>query len=122
MSILTFVDPRYVAQLIKNIDSNLSSIKNALASVATDKLRVTVVDALPLSPLNLTQVAGTSLTARDWSQDFAKLQNLDVSLSSFTGSPGSTPPSRGIPILGYDGTYLRLIKTTSDGKVVGVLD
>jgi hypothetical protein len=36
---------------------------------------------LPESPLNLSKVAGTSLTGRDWSNDFAKLQNLDVALS-----------------------------------------
>ena len=32
-------------------------------------------------PRNLTQISGTALTARDWSSDFAKLQNLDVTLS-----------------------------------------
>jgi len=133
----------------------LTSLTNALASVDADKFRVTVVDTLPLSPFNITQVSGTSLTARDWSQDFAKLQNIDTALStidndikgrrprviydssgnelssyiknmdtaisSFTSSPGSSPPSKGVTLLGYDGTYMRLVKTTSDGKVVGVL-
>jgi len=173
---------------VKNLDAALSSraseatlsaLKNALASVGTDKLRATVVDALPLSPFNLTQIGGTSLTGRDWSQDFAKLQNLDAALSSrasestlsaiagalasratdklrvsvvdslprspftlydsagnelssyvknldtalssFTGSAGSSPPSKAIPILGFDGTYLRLLKTTADGKLLAVL-
>jgi hypothetical protein len=31
---------------------------------------------------NLIKVAGTPLTARDWSSDFAKLQNLDIALSA----------------------------------------
>jgi hypothetical protein len=62
-------------------ESTLSAIKNALASVGTDKIRASVVDSLPESPFNITKVAGTSLTARDWSSDFAKLQNLDVALS-----------------------------------------
>jgi hypothetical protein len=52
-----------------------------LASVGTDKLRTSVVDTLPESPFNLSKVAGTTLTGRDWSQDIAKLQNLDVALS-----------------------------------------
>jgi hypothetical protein len=30
---------------------------------------------------NIIQVSGTALTARDWSADFAKLQNLDLALS-----------------------------------------
>jgi hypothetical protein len=75
---------------LKNLDTALSSrasestllaIKKALASVGTDKMRITVVDALPESPFNLVKVAGTVLTARDWSSDFAKLQNLDVALT-----------------------------------------
>jgi len=164
---------------VGEVGRNLDLLKNALASVGTDKLRATVVDALPLSPFNLTQIGGTSLTGRDWSQDFAKLQNLDAALSSrasestlsaiagalasratdklrvsvvdslprspftlydsagnelssyvknmdtalssFTGSAGSSPPSKAIPILGFDGTYLRLLKTTSDGKLLAVL-
>jgi len=63
-------------------EATLSAIKNALASVGTDKIRVSPVDPLPLSPINLTQISGTSLTARDWSSDFAKLQNLDIALSA----------------------------------------
>jgi hypothetical protein len=63
-------------------EATLSAIKNALASVGTDKLRVSVVDALPESPINISRVGGTAVTGRDWSQDFAKLQNLDVALSS----------------------------------------
>jgi hypothetical protein len=63
-------------------ESTLAAIKNALASVGTDKIRASVVDALPESPFNLTKVAGTALTARDWSGDLAKLQNLDVTLTT----------------------------------------
>jgi hypothetical protein len=102
-------------------ESTLSTIAGALASKATDKLRVSVVDALPLSPFNLAQISGTTLTGRDWSSDFAKLQNLDVTLSSFTGSPGGSAPSKGVVILGFDGTYLRIVKVTSDGKLLATL-
>jgi len=62
--------------------SRLDDLKGALASVATDKLRTSVVDALPESPFNITKVAGTALTGRDWSNDFAKLQNLNKDLLS----------------------------------------
>ena len=60
----------------------LNRLDNALASIATDKLRVSIVDSLPESPFNITKVAGTPLTGRNWSNDFAKLQNLDISLST----------------------------------------
>ena len=146
-------------------EATLSAIKNALASVGTDKLRASVVDALPESPFNLAKVAGTALTGRDWSSDFAKLQNIDVllssraseatlsgiksqtdkltfdassylqvnvkatvnppnldtALSSFVGTPGTGPPGKGVVLLGYDGTYLRLIRTTTDGKLLAQL-
>jgi hypothetical protein len=65
-----------VADMSRNIDM----LKNALESVGLDKLRV--VAEVTLGELNLTRVSGATLTARDWSQDFAKLQNLDVALSS----------------------------------------
>jgi len=37
------------------------------------------------------------------------------------GTPDSSPPAKGIVILGFDGTYIRRIKTTSDGKLLAVL-
>ena len=67
---------------LEKIKQSMDALDDALASVGTDKLRVSVVDALPESPFNITKVSGTSLTGRDWSGDFAKLQNLDVSLST----------------------------------------
>jgi len=60
----------------------LSDLTGALSSVGADKLRTSVVDVLPESPFNLTKIGGTALTGRDWSADFAKLQNLDVLLST----------------------------------------
>jgi hypothetical protein len=107
-------------------ESTLSAIKNALASVGTDKLRVSPVDPFPLSPINLTQISGTALTGRDWSGDLAKLQNIDVALSSRLGAdvssaPDSSPPSKGVMILGFDGTYVRRVKTTADGRLLTVL-
>jgi hypothetical protein len=42
------------------------------------------------SPFNVTKVAGTALTARDWSGDFAKLQNLDTALSNVKTSIDNT--------------------------------
>jgi hypothetical protein len=37
------------------------------------------------------------------------------------GTPDSSPPPKGIVLLGYDGTYLRRVKVTSDGKLLAVL-
>jgi len=66
---------------IAETNNLLDIVSGALASKATDKLRASIVDPLPESPLNIVKVAGTAQTGRDWSLDFAKLQNLDVSLS-----------------------------------------
>jgi hypothetical protein len=115
---------------LKRLRLASESLTGALASKAADKLRASVVDVLPESPFNLTKIGGTALTGRDWSGDFAKLQNLDVALStrasestlsSFVGTPASSPPSKGVVLLGFDGTYLRRLKTTSDGKLLCVL-
>ncbi|RDD53103.1 MAG: hypothetical protein BA066_06135, partial [Candidatus Korarchaeota archaeon NZ13-K] len=37
---------------------------------------------LKFIPVDISKVSGTSLTGRDWSLDFAKLQNIDVLLST----------------------------------------
>ena len=84
-----------VALSTRASETTLAGIKTQ-----TDKLQFdannflkTVVQNLPTdyfkagqsigeSPFNLTKVAGTALTARDWSGDFAKLQNIDVLLST----------------------------------------
>ena len=79
------------------------------------------IDADGMLLTGINKVSGATLTPRDWSQDFAKLQNIDTALSSFTGSPGGSAPSKGVVMLGFDGTYLRIVKTTSDGKLLAVL-
>jgi hypothetical protein len=104
---------------IAEVSRNVDMLKNALESVGLDRLRV--VAELTLGEVNLARVGGAPLTARDWSQDFAKLQNIDVALSSFVGAPDSPPPGRGVVILGYDGTYLRLVRVTSDGRLLATL-
>jgi hypothetical protein len=64
---------------IAEVGRNLDMLKNALESVGTDRFRV--VGELSVSELNITKVGGVAVTGRDWSQDFAKLQNLDIALS-----------------------------------------
>jgi len=125
------------AEQLKRLRQDLDKLVNALASVATDKLRATIVDALPESPFNITKVGGTSLTARDWSQDFAKLQNIDTqlstrasesTLSSFSGKfPSATSLSDsldnptttilGSALLGFDGTYWRRVRVDTSGRL-----
>ena len=39
-------------------------------------------------------------------------------LTKVIGTPNSSPPEGGIVLLGYDGSYVRRVKTTSDGKLV----
>jgi hypothetical protein len=81
VSISVLIRPLGIENL-KRLRQASEALTQALASKAGDKLRATIVDALPESPFNITKVAGTALTGRDWSLDFAKLQNLDVALST----------------------------------------
>jgi len=73
----------------------LDELEDALASVGTDKLRVSVVDTLPESPFNLTKISGTTLTGRDWSSDFTYLPNLNVDLQSVRRTIQSVMPTSG---------------------------
>jgi len=45
----------------------------------------------------------------------------EATLTSFIGTPDSTPPAKGVVLLGYDGAYLRRVRVTSDGKLLAVL-
>jgi hypothetical protein len=89
---------------IRNLDVGLSTraSESTLSGIKTkiDRLRfdendnlMAVVNNIPTdyfksgqpigeSPFNLVKVSGTPLTARDWSSDFEKLQNIDVQLST----------------------------------------
>jgi hypothetical protein len=65
---------------------------------------------------NLIAIGGTAVTPRDWSQDFAKLQNLDIALSALraaltTSTIGSTTYTASLADVWY---YLTLIKAKTD--------
>ena len=59
---------------LTDLYNKLDLLDNALATVATDKLRVSVVDALPRSPFYLVDSGGTELSSY--------IKNLNTSLSS----------------------------------------
>jgi len=42
-------------------------------------------------------------------------------LRDATGQADGTPPTRGVVLLGYDGTYLRRVRVTPDGKLLATL-
>jgi len=42
-------------------------------------------------------------------------------ISDATGTPDSSPPTKGVVLLGFDGSALRRVRTTSDGKLLAVL-
>jgi len=98
----------------------LDLLTGALSSRATDSLRVSVVTALPESPFNLARVAGTALTGRDWSSDFARLQNLDVALSTRASEAtlsNMTSLVTGLSALDYDIISLDLSTARTDALV-----
>jgi len=109
-----------------------------LAADTSGRLKV-AVEAVALTNVNLTQVAGTALTGRDWSSDFAKLQNIDVALSSRASeatlgalsgkfpSAAALSDSLGNPtttivgsaLLGFDGSYWRRVTAVGGLDAVG---
>jgi hypothetical protein len=109
-----------------------------LAADTSGRLRV-AVDAITLANVNLTQVSGTALTGRDWSQDFAKLQNIDVALSTraseatLSALSGKFPSATaladnlanptttvvGSALLGFDGSNWRRVTAVGDLDAVG---
>jgi hypothetical protein len=110
-----------VALSTRASESTLSAIKNALASVGTDKMRVSVVDSLPAGTNKIGSVDVASIPNPSNLDVALSTRASEATLSSFVGTPDSSPPPKGIVLLGYDGTYLRRVKVTSDGKLLAVL-
>jgi hypothetical protein len=53
--------------------------------------------------------------------DPAFLRDVLSAQRDAVGTPDSSPPSKGIVLLGYDGSLVRRVKVTSDGKLLCVL-
>jgi hypothetical protein len=53
--------------------------------------------------------------------DPAFLRDILQAQYSTIGTPDSSPPSKGIVILGYDGTYVRRLRVDSTGRLLLVL-
>jgi hypothetical protein len=66
----------------------------------------------------LKSVDADSLNVNLKSQDMLMGVDIQGDAIGFTGTPDAAPPASGVVLLGYDGTYVRRVKTTSDGKLV----
>ena len=42
-------------------------------------------------------------------------------LGDAVGTPDSSPPPKGVVLLGFDGSVLRRVRVTSDGRLLAVL-
>jgi len=99
--------------------------------IKTDSAGELQVDVLTIpNPSNLDVALSTRASESTLSAIKSKTDNIDVALStrasestlaSFVGTPDSSPPTKGVVLLGYDGAYLRRVRTTSDGKLLAVL-
>jgi hypothetical protein len=80
----TLADVWYYLTLIKAKTDNLDILLSSIKATGTETPRTlsNLYDAIVgVEPRNLTQISGTTLTGRDWSLDFMKLQNLDITLT-----------------------------------------
>jgi hypothetical protein len=125
--LIEIIDPTYLKEKIANLDvllstraseATLSAIKNALASVGTDKLRASIVDPLPSGTNKIGSVDVASIPNPSNLDVALSTRASESTLSSFVGTPDSSPPSKGISLLGYDGSLMRRVKVTSDGKLL----
>jgi hypothetical protein len=80
-----------------------------------DRLRV--VGDLTVSEMNITRVSGVALTGRDWSADFAKLQNLDIALSALRDAILSKIDVLGMLANDYDLLTIDLSTARTDALV-----
>jgi hypothetical protein len=94
-------------------DSTVSTLKNALASVGTDKFRVSVVDALPRSPFYLTDSSGNELSSY--------IKNLDVALSSIKALLPSSLTTAGNFKTAIQEDAVGLAKDSTLSKIVNAL-
>jgi hypothetical protein len=86
---------------IKNLDTKLSDFKTALFStILKDSTGTELSDSI--KNLNVAKISGVALTARNWSDDFAKLQNFDIALSGLRDAILSKIDELGkLALLGY---------------------
>jgi hypothetical protein len=96
----------------------LNDLAGALSSVGTDKLRASIVDSLPSGTNKIGSVDVASIPNPSNLDVALSTRASESTLSSFVGTPDSSPPSKGILLLGYDGSLVRRVKVTSDGKLL----
>jgi hypothetical protein len=100
------------------LPASLTASGNLKAAVVEDAVGLAKsTDISATQPRNITQIAGTALTGRDWSGDLAKLQNLDVALSEMGNlvlHASTTTP------LAANGSWTSAVdSTTNTGRLVG---
>jgi hypothetical protein len=138
MALAEYLDPTYLKQLTESLRdsaaslSHLSSTLQNLTRVGFDEsnrlyVRVGYIDD------GYVRVRDTSATIdildmlREFSWTFYNIAETNKNVADISskldvsGAPDSPPPSKGVQILGFDGTYSRRIRVTSDGKLLAVL-
>ena len=131
---------------LTDLFNKLDTLDNALASVATDKLRITIVDSLPSGSNLIGKIAGDQgLALKQVGADDGRLDvycsfvanpsNLDVALSTrlsestFTdrfpagaslGDSMSNPTTTliGACLMGFDGSYWERLKTDGSNRLL----
>ena len=117
-----------VALSTRASETTLSGIKSQTDKLTFDTSNYLQVNVkTTVNPSNLDVALSTRASESTLSAIKSKTDNLDIALStrasestlsSFVGTPDSSPPSKGIVLLGYDGSLVRRVKVTSDGKLL----
>jgi hypothetical protein len=134
--VLEMLLPEYTRQLLENYQNVFSQVASQLRWLHFDdsfrlvtrvgflddgwiRVRVDGGSALDINMVEI--LRELSWTFYNIAEIGRKTDNLDVPLSSFVGVPDQAPPGRGVVLLGFDGSYLRMVRVTSDGRLLATL-
>jgi hypothetical protein len=144
MSLIELLNPDFMRELLESFETISNALQNITRVGFDDSSRLRVrAEYLDDGYVRVRDLSGwvdILEMLREFSWTYYNLAESNKLLSDLTGAlssvatdmlrvspidvsspPDSSPPSKGVMILGYDGTYVRRIKTTSDGKLLAVL-
>jgi hypothetical protein len=147
MSLIELLNPDFMRELLESFETIANALQNITRVGFDDTSRLRVrAEYLDDGWIRARVDVGSALNIdlieilREFSWTYYNLAESNKLLSDLTGAlssvgtdilrvspidvsspPDSSPPSKGVMILGYDGAYVRAVKTTSDGKLLAVL-
>jgi len=130
--ILEAIDPTYVKSLIESINEvvkSLSHLSTTLQNITrggfddTGRIytRVGWLDDGYVRVRDASATVDILEMLKEFSWGFYNISETSSLISRAVGDADKPPPEGGVVLLGYDGSLLRRVKVTTDGKLLAVL-